>query len=284
MKNKYWVIGLVVLFGMNIFAWIAVFQLGNRNKLEVDFFSVGQGDSEFIQTPQGKQILIDGGPDNSVLEKLGKVMPFWDRSIDLVILTHPEKDHLAGLIEVLKRYKIDYVLWNGIVRDTAEYNEWVSELKDENIQVVYAKAGEKIFAGNAEIDILSPLNSLAGEQFSDSNDTSVVTKLIYGENSFLFTGDLTSSGEKAILDSGENATADVLKVGHHGSKTSTSEVFLEAVSPQDAVIEVGADNPYGHPTQEVLDRLQNYGINILRTDLDGDIKFFSDGQNLNFSI
>ena len=128
-KGAFVVLG--ILFGLNIFAWAVVCDLSQPQLLEVTFFDVGQGDSIFIETPQGHQILIDGGPDTTVLEKLGKEMPFWDRTIDLIILTHPEHDHMSGLIEVLKRYKVENILWTGIIRDTAEYEEWQRLIKED---------------------------------------------------------------------------------------------------------------------------------------------------------
>jgi competence protein ComEC len=277
-KNWFWI--LIFLVFANILAWTAVFDSAGQKFLAVDFFSVGQGDSEFVITPGGGQILVDGGPDSSVLEKLGKAMPFWDRTIDLVILSHPEKDHLAGLIEVLKRYKVENILWSGIVRDTAEYQEWVGGIKKEGAKIVIAQAGEKIKIGKLEIDVLNPSESLEGQELKDSNDSSVVVKLIYGQNSFLFTGDISEKVEQSLAQNLSEIDSDVLKVAHHGSKCSSSDGFIKDVSPQIAVIEVGKDNSYGHPTQEVLDRLLNYGINILRTDQNGDIKIISDSKNL----
>lgn len=283
---------LVVLFFLNVLAWIAVFDLAKPQFLEVTFFDVGQGDAIFIETPKRHQILIDGGPSSVILEKLGKKMPFWDKSIDLVILTHPERDHLAGLIEVLKKYKIENILWTGIIRDTAEFKEWQNLIKpsserkslllgkDEKAQIKIAKVGQKIIAGRTVIDILYPFENLEGKIFKDSNNTSIIGKLIFGQNSFLFTGDIYQSAEKEILDRGLDVNSDILKVAHHGSKTSSPEEFIVKVSPEIAVISVGKENSYGHPNQEVLEIFKKFGIKVLRTDLDGDIKIFSDGKNL----
>lgn len=259
--------------------------------LEVIFFDVGQGDAAFIETPERQQILIDGGPNGQViLEKLGEEMPFWDRTIDLVVLTHPEKDHMAGLIEVLKKYKIENILWTGVVRDTAEYKEWVKLIKEEGANIVIARAGMRILGGSTSLQIwgrsdldssrtllelLYPFESLEGKAMKDSNDTSIVAKLVFGETSFLFTGDATKSVERQLLHQVEQLNSDVLKVGHHGSKTSTSREFVEAVSPEIAVISAGKNNSYGHPHQEVLDNLA--GARIMRTDLEGGIKLKSDG-------
>ncbi len=268
------------LFFLNILAWVVVYDLKNHQLLEVNFFDVGQGDAIFIETPQRHQILIDGGPDSAILEKLAKEMPFWDRTIDLIILTHPEKDHLSGLIEVLKRYKVENILWTGVIRDTAEFKEWKKLIEGERAKIFIAKSGQKIIMPRTVLGILYPLENLEGEELKDSNNTSIVARLVFKENSFLFTGDIYKSIEKELIAKGTDIDSDVLKVAHHGSKTSSSEEFMKEVSPQEAVISAGKDNPYGHPHQEVLEILEKYGIRILRTDLDGDIKIISDGSNL----
>lgn len=264
-----------------ILASFTVYYLKAPRLLEVVFFDVGQGDAIFIETPQGQQILIDGGPSAAILEKLVKVMPFWDRTIEVVILTHPEKDHLSGLIEVLKKYQVKNIFWTGVVRQTAEYREWLKTLEREGAKIFIAGAGQKIrLAPDVQIQILYPLESLAGQEFKDSNNTSIVTRLDFGENSFLFTGDVSKSVEKELIQNNANIDVDVLKAGHHGSKTSSSEDFVKIVSPRIAVISSGSSNSYGHPHQEVLDILAKYGITVLRTDLQGDIKITSDGENL----
>ena len=275
---SFFVLGL--LFFLNVSAWLAVYDLNKPQLLEVNFFNVGQGEAIFIETPSRHQILIDGGPSSLILEKLAESLPFWDRTIDLIILTHPEHDHLAGLIEVLKRYKVENILWTGIVRDTSEYDEWVKLIKNEGAKIKIAQASQRInlstYEVNRHIDILYPFENLEGQEFENSNNTSIVAKLIFGENSFLFTGDAYQSVEKKLVSRGWGLNSDVLKVGHHGSKTSTSEEFIKQVSPEIAVISVGKDNPYQHPHQETLDTLEKYGIKILRTDKNGDIKILVD--------
>ena len=282
MTNKKFVFtSLGFLLILNILAWISVFDLYQSRFLEVNFFDVGQGDAIFIETPWHHQILIDGGPDSTILEKIAKNIPFWDREIDLIILTHPEKDHLAGLIEVLKRYKIENILWTGVIRDTAEYREWEKLVKNEGAQIFIAQSGQKIKWSRTVLDhmeVLFPLEILKGQELKDSNNTSIVAKLVFGENSFLFTGDTYKSIEEKLIESKADLDSDVLKIGHHGSKTSTAEEFITKVSPEIAVISAGKNNSYGHPNQEVLDILNKYGIKILRTDKDGDIKVISDGK------
>lgn len=280
-KNRILPAFIVLLLFLNIFAWLAVCDLSQNQYLEVDFLNIGQGDAIFIETPARQQILIDGGPDSSVLTKLSREMPFFDRTIDLVILTHPEKDHIAGLFEVLKRYKIKTILWTGVVRDTNEWQEWVNLIKKEKADIKIAQKGERIILKkeNPEIfiDILSPEENLEGKESKNtSNDTSIVASLKVGENSFLFTGDIGEPTEKKLAE--ESINADILKIAHHGSKYSSSEEFLNKVAPTVAVISVGENN-YGHPTKDVLAKLNNFGIKLLRTDEDGDIKIISDGNN-----
>jgi len=289
-QNKKLVFGIMsVLFIADILVYLAVYSFSRQNFLEVIFFDVGQGDSILILTPEGRQILIDGGPNSAILEKLGGSLPFWDRTIDLIILTHPENDHLTGLIEVLKNYEVENILWTGIIRDTETYKEWERLIakeqgKEEKANIFIAKAGQKIYLSgknlNQYIDILYPFESLEGKIFEDSNDTSIVNKLIFGENSFLFPGDIYKSAEKEILEKGGgiDVDSDILKISHHGSKTSSAEEFIAKVSPEVAVISAGKDNKYGHPSPETLEALEKYGITVLRMDIQGDVKIFSDGK------
>ena len=286
MSKKYFLFITVFLLFLNIICWKDVFALSNNNYLRVNFLDVGQGDSAFIETSQMHQILIDGGPDSTLLGKLAKNMPFWDRTIDLVILTHPEKDHMQGILYALQRYKVDYILWTGVKKSASEYDVWINVLEKQKkmgAKIIIASAGQEIKAGNVLIDTLYPLQSMEGEDVKNtSNDASVVSKLIFGNNSFLFTGDISSVAEKVLANSYElaNLKLDVLKVAHHGSKYSTSDLFLENIKPKIAVISVGAKNTYGHPTPEVLQRLDSFGIKTLRTDQIGDITILSDGNNL----
>ena len=268
-----------ILFLANLLAWITVYELNQPQLLEVSFFDVGQGDSIFIETPSGCQVLIDGGPGSAVLEKLGAEMPFWDRTIDLIILTHPEHDHISGLIEVLKGYKVKNVLWTGIIRETAEYREWKECLEDERAQIIIAEAGQEVKDGEVYLYILHPFESLEGQATKSVNNTSIIIRLVFGQNSFLFTGDAFKSVERKIVERGLAINSNVLKVGHHGSKTSSAKEFIESVFPEVAVIQAGKNNPYGHPHQETLEVLEEYDITVLRTDIDGDIKIMSNGLN-----
>jgi competence protein ComEC len=274
---------LAFLLLLNIFAWLAVFDLCEARFLRVTFFDVGQGDAILIETPGRNRILIDGGPDSVVLEKLSENLPSWDRTIDLLVLTHPDSDHVTGLIHVLSNYKVENILWTGVLKEDVVFKKWQELVEKENARIFTAKAGQKIIAPGTDAEILFPFESLEGEQVKDANNLSVVLKLYFGEISFLFTGDIYESTERKLVEKGIDIDSDILKVGHHGSKTSTCEEFAREVLPEVAVISAGKDNNYGHPHKETLDTLGKYDITIFRTDLQGDIKIISDGKNYGIS-
>lgn len=274
---------LVGLFSaLIILAGLSFFQFSNESKaLEVDFFDVGQGDSALIKTPDHQKILIDGGPTNAVVEKLGENMPFYDKEIDLMILTHPHADHLVGLIEVLKRYKVKKILATGAINSTPDYLAWLDEIKKENVPMEIAKAGQTFdFGEKLKMEIFSPTEDFVGKQPDNLNNTSIVAKLIFGDTSFLFTGDAEKEVEDKLIANSVDLKADVLKVGHHGSKNASGQEFLGAVKPKFAVISVGAKNTFGHPNPLTLEHLKKIGAEIFRTDQDGDVKIISDGLRL----
>ena len=274
---------IVFLLLAAIVVWMAVADLAHRKMLEVTFLDVGQGDAAFIEIPGGRQILIDGGPDSSVLSGLGRVMPFWDRDIDLIVLSHPDHDHLAGLLEVLKNYNVKGVLWAGVKKETAEFEEWQSLIVKERASVEITQPGERISLDSNQDHYLEVLYSepdLIGEVAKDTNNSSAVIRLVYGRRSFLFTGDIYGFTEEEIASEGSDLRSDVLKVSHHGSKNSASEKFMARVLPEAAVISAGAGNSYGHPSAEILDLLGKYDIKMMRTDLNGDITFETDGSRL----
>ena len=285
-KNKKFVVYLLAgLVCANVLSWLVVWDLNSQKFLEVNFFDIGQGDAIFIQTPQRIQILIDGGPDSTILEKLSQEMPFYDRTIDLIILTHPEHDHMAGLIEVLKNYKVDSILWTGVLRETAEYKEWqglIEEEEAEGAKIFIAQSGQEIKIHRCHLwkfEVLYPFENLEGQEPKNINNTSIVARLVFAQNSFLFTGDAFKSVERKLIKQGIELNSNVLKVGHHGSKTSSAEEFIEAVNPEIAIIQCGKNNRYGHPYPETLATLEKYDIKVLRTDQDGDIKIVSDGNH-----
>jgi len=284
-KNKKLVTRLAGMFSaIIILAGVSFYQSFEESKaLEVDFLDVGQGDAILIKTPDHQRILIDGGPSNAVVNKLGENLPFFDKKIDLIILTHPHADHLDGLIEILKRYEVKKILSTGVIHTTPDYLSWLEEIKNQNVPMEIARAGQTLdFDGGIKMEIFYPSEDSAGRQVENLNNTSIVAKLVFGQTSFLFTGDAETEAEESLLVGDFDLQADVLKVAHHGSKNSTSQNFLEKVQPKFAVISVGADNQFGHPNTMTLKRLENIGAEIFRTDQDGDIKIISDGEKINF--
>lgn len=268
---------LAFLFVTAVFVWYAVFA-ESREGLEVDFLDVGQGDAIFIQAANGNQILLDSGPNKKVLSELSKIMPFYDRSIDIIIESHPDNDHIEGFIDVLKKYNVSAIMESGVQVDTPVYQTLENTIKDKGIQKILAKRGMRINLGdNIYIDVLLPI--INNPDFSP-HDGMIVLKLNFGKNSFLLTGDMEEKMEKYLISIDKNLTSNVLKVGHHGSKTSTSEALLGYVNPDYAIISVGKDNKYGHPHQEILERLNQFKIPILRTEEKGTIKIKSNGENL----
>ncbi len=273
-KIKYPVLGVLLIVAS--FIWITLFSQASDNILEVIFFDVGQGDAIFIETPNQAQVLIDGGPDKTVLEKLNQTMLFYDRTIDLLILTHPDDDHLAGLIEVLNYYQVGHILTSGFKKDTAIYKRWRDLIKERNIPLTIAQTGQRVILQEGIVlKILWPEQSLIKSLSKNTNNASIVGQLVYGQTEFLLTGDIEKEIEQRLLNQDWNLTSDILKVPHHGSKTSASYNFLKAVNPQIAVISVGFNNRYKHPHSEVLERLEN--SLIYRTDESCDIRIITDG-------
>ncbi|MCF7846380.1 MAG: MBL fold metallo-hydrolase [Candidatus Peribacteraceae bacterium] len=246
-------------------------------KLELIFLDVGQGDAILISTPDNHKVLIDAGPAGAILDPLAQELNFWERQIDLVILTHPDTDHIAGFVEVLKRYKIGQVLLTGVQHETEWYAEILRQIAEQGITTTVANAATDFdLGGGVLLDVFWPEENLAGRFVSDANAASVSAKLIFGTTSAILTGDLDIESEKIILESSPDLHAQILKLGHHGSKTSSSQEFLAAVSPSYAVVSASADNSFGHPSPEVLAKLPD--AKILETSKIGNIRFISDGQ------
>ena len=249
--------------------------------LEVNFLDVGQGDAVLIKTPGGQNVLIDGGPDKTVIKRLGENLPWWDKQIDLMILTHPHDDHVTGLIEVLKRYRVKRMLYTGATHNAPNYLTWLKTVRDKEVPLtIVDKARTVALSQSVKLEILYPEKSLLNKTLADLNDSSIVLQLIYGQNKFLLTGDAGLAVEKALLASGADLAADVLKVGHHGSEYSTSQEFLDKVKPRLAVIMVGKDNDFGHPNLRIIKRLERAGARIFRTDGVGTVKLKSDGMKV----
>jgi competence protein ComEC len=254
----------------------------NNNYLKVVFLDVGQGDSIYIETPDGHQMLIDGGPDAGVISKLSEVMPFGDRSIDVVVATHPDADHIGGLPQVLDTYEVSTFIENGVTSDTKVYQNLEQKILKNKIKKIIALRGNSILLDkekNIHFDILFPDRDVSN---FDSNDASIVGNLVYGNESFILTGDATIYTENLIKWNESNSTlkSQVLKLGHHGSHTSSSLPWLESVNPEISIISAGKDNRYGHPHKDILERLKDLKIPYLATYEKGNIIFKTDGKNL----
>ena len=281
--------------GLGLWSIIAVMMLATAatwaaalerpdGRLHVTYLDVGQGDSIFIVTPGGRQVLIDGGPDPKLLlNLLGERMPFWDRSLDLVVLTHPHADHAAGLVEALRRYDAALVLEREVEHTSSEYASWRAALSARDGPVVQALPGQHIQLDHGLLlEVLYPPEELLVGTSSDLNNSSVVTRLVYGETSFLLAGDIQWDAESYLLRRSLHLDSTVLKVGHQGSHTSTTPDFLREVSPQVAVISVGADNRFGHPHPEVVETLaEALGEGrVFATYKHGSVEIVSDGASL----
>ncbi len=258
---------------------IFFYQQSQNKYLQLTFIDVGQGDAHVVRTPAGQVILIDGGPDRGILRKLGQILPWYERTIDLMILSHPHADHVTGLVHILNRYEVKQVMLTGALHTTPEYLEFLRIIKDKKISVISPQQGQLIkFAGGVTMDVFWPPFSYEGQKVGELNDTSIMNRVNYGKTSVLFTGDTPVKNEGAILAAGYNVKSQILKVAHQGSRTSSSPEFLKAVAPDYAIIPVGSGNRYGHPHQEVVERLKNLIPNVLRTDEEGDIRFKSNGE------
>jgi len=245
--------------------------------LQVHFLDVGQGDAVFIQTPDGIEILIDGGANSGVLSELSKHMSFFDRDIDMIVGTHPDKDHIGGLVDVLERYNVSSVLTTENESDSAAYNAYATAVQAEGATVTYARRGQVFTLGaSTTLEVLFPETDTTD---MESNAASIVLQLRYGETEVLLTGDSPKRIEEyLVLTQGEHLQSDVLKVGHHGSRTSTAQMFLEEVDPQFAVISAEKNSRYGHPHVEVTDMLFNQRVKTYSTAQEGTVSFLSDGR------
>lgn len=269
----------LALAGVTVWVW-AILLRPAAHELQVSFLDVGQGDSILIRSPTGVTILIDGGPDRSVLREMPKKLGFMERAIDLIIETHPDKDHIAGLADVLQKYDVSYFMDPGIPNDTNAAAELRDALgKEPGLTRFLARRGMRLhLGGGAYADVLFPDRDVSQ---GETNDGSVTLRVVYGSTSFLMAGDLPTPQEDylAALD-GTALRSDVLKASHHGSKHSSSSAWLAAVHPSIAVISAGKKNSYGHPAPEVLERIRAAGAGIRSTIDTGTITFTSDGTRI----
>lgn len=273
---------IIFLFFITCVIWAAVLRETRTGVLTVSFLDIGQGDAIFIESPTGNHVLIDGGPDSAVLRKLPTVMPWYDRSIDLVIGTHADMDHIGGLVELLPRYRVGEALVPSTKGASGVWKTYLEELRNEEgsgAKVLVAERGERIdIGGGAHLDVLFPDRSLPD---IETNTGCIVTRLVYGNTSFMLSCDAPKEIENyLVLLDGKNLKSDVLKAGHHGSKNSSSPLFVGMVDPAYAVFSRGCNNKYGHPAPETVATLKRFNIPTSDTCKEGTITFVSDGQTV----
>jgi len=273
------IISLCLIIILSLTVWLYFYH--PTENLTVNFLDIGQGDGILIQTPHDQNILIDGGDGAQILQQLPKFMPFYDRTIDLMILTHPHDDHVGGLSYILKRYRVKRILYTGVVHNSPTYLNFLAIIKRKQIPITIIDRPQKIWLGeDLYFDIIYPFDSLLNKEVDNLNNSSIVAKLTYEDNSFLFTGDTEVEVERQLLEQGIDLNADVFKAGHHGSDTSNSEGFLQAIIPKIVVIQVGKDNDFGHPSLRTLKRFERIGADYYRNDSNGWVQIVSDGENI----
>lgn len=277
--TKWIVLPLIVVA---ILMWTAVVTASD-NRLHVYVLDIGQGDSILLQKGN-QQVIVDGGPSSGkMVDQLGDKLPFWDRNIELLVLTHPDADHITGLVEVLHRYDVEKVLTSGQETDSDIYREWRKLIDEKGIELIVAQAGQEIIMKDGiQLTVLHPQETPVEGATTDLNNNSVVLWLEYGNFSLLLTGDIGEEAEERLVDGNMRLKSTVLKVAHHGSNSSTTSEFLTGVDPLFAAISVGADNKFGHPTDEVIDRIEKVVVEngLYVTSEDGMIEFITNGEKL----
>lgn len=254
------------------------FKKTTNGQLAIYFLDVGQGDAILLRTPQGADILIDGGPDNSVVYKLGKYLPFFDRQIELLILTHPHSDHVVGLNEVLKRYQAAEILTAAASSSAPEYWAWRNLIKEKKIKTEIINQQKDFLFDDGTVKLKVFPAPESEEAANNLNDVSLIAQLFYGETEAIFTGDLET--EEELLKENIDWQSDVYKAGHHGSINANSLEFIKAVSPKIVVISCGQDNKFGHPHRAALNNFATIGAQVWRTDREGDVVVYSDGNKV----
>lgn len=252
-----------------------------KNKMIIHYIDVGQGDSILIQV-NNKNLLIDSGPSSNRKDLLSYLEKLNIKKFDYIIATHPHEDHIGNMDTIIKRYNIGNFYSPKVLTSSTTFENMIDALVDKNLKINVLKNGSKgINLGeNTKVEVFSPTESISSDNL---NDYSPIIKITFFNNSFLFTGDAEISTEDIVLSQNNNLNCDILKVGHHGSSTSTSSNFLASANPSVAIISVGKNNSYGHPTSETLSLLNSFNIRTLRTDIDGTIIAISDGKNINIS-
>ncbi len=273
-----WRLYILIFLAMSVgLVWYIAIS-ARPHDLRFVMLNIGQGDALYIESPTGAQIIVDGGPGDALLGQVGAVVPIFDRSIDMLINTNPDRDHFEGFLPLLDRYAVNAFVETGSDAESNPlWRELEQKLSAQHISRTVARKGQHIdIGGGAYIDIIFPDRDV--KSFSH-NDASIIARLTYGSTSVLLTGDTTQKMEKYVVGMDPSSlTADILKIAHHGSKTSTSEELVQATKPLVAVISAGLDNQFGHPHQETLDTLEKYGVPYLVTSVEGRIEFRSDGK------
>jgi len=281
------------------FGLLLIFQSQNLGQLRIIACDVGQGDGILLISSSGKQILVDGGPGTKIADCLSQKMPFWDRTVEMVVLTHPERDHLEGLLEVLARYKVKMIMTTGVVNDTELFRAWQKAIGDEGAKIYTPKAGDRLVIDSISgrtlsMDVLWPTSEkLAIWKIvppTELNESSIVLKVNLGPSVFDpeaqtrradgFCAYLVGDIPRETLEKVLTGKCQVLKISHHGSKTGTNQAILDSVDPKIAIIQVGK-NSFGQPSKEVIDLLESKGVNIYRNDLNSIIEISTNGKNLN---
>ena len=266
---------------VTFFVWYAVMAEERGGLLTVAFLDVGQGDAIFIESPSGKQILIDAGPNKKVLRELAKQMPFYDRTIDMAVLTHPDSDHIGGFPAVLEAYAVGVILKSEVNCQNKICEALDGQIEEQDIEEKIARRGMLIdLDDGVHLEVLFPDRDATN---FETNLASIVLKLVYGDDSFLLMGDSPKAIEEYLISlDADGLEVDVLKLGHHGSRTSTSDFFVGFANPELAIISAGENNRYGHPHPEVLDILEKFEVKVLRTGRDGTVIVTSDGKSLSY--
>lgn len=271
---------VVFLLPVCLISGVCIVLLSQPAKLKVSFLDIGQGDAILIQTPSKKKMLIDGGPSNVVLSRIADEVSYFTRDIDVMLETHPDADHVTGLIPVLEKYNVHTVVTSPGVGSTGVFEDLEKHIIDEQADVYLAHTGDLIdFHDGVLVKVLYPPQKYVAKK-NDTNDASVSVVVVYGDHTFLLTGDLASNQEGKLLEAELQKNITVYKAGHHGSKYSSGEQLLSYIRPEYSVISAGKDNKYGHPNPEALARLQTYSKEILSTIERGTISFETDGRTL----
>lgn len=283
-KNKkiiFWLFFLLIIFIVFLNYYL---KIRNNKNLNIFFLDSGQADTILIKTPEEQNIIIDLGSKDG-LKDVGRQIFWWDRKIDILIITHPHDDHVLAIPQLIDKYKINKIIFTGIIYDSPIYEEIIKKTQNKKIKLLIPQINQKILLGEScELDFLYPLESLKDKKIENINNSSIVNRLKYKNNYFLFMGDSEIDIEEKLLEKNYELKSDVLKVGHHGSISSSHQEFIKKINPKISIIMVGKNNKFNHPSLRTLNKLQKIGSLIFRTDLNGDINITSDGQLIKYKL